>query len=284
MALTLGWDYEGRGSFAVAGGWIASAERLLAGLPKAPEHGRLTLTHALTAMFAEGQLDRAVELFDEAYELATGGRRSRRADARALGEGASLRQGGQDRRGPRSARRGERVGAVRRSQGALRRARLLHHDQLLPGRRRLSACRGVDGGGEPLVRHARRDGLPGRMPDPSRRGDAASRRLARGGSAGARSHRGAQGLRPDDQRGRLLRDRRDPPAPWRPRRSRGGVPRRERVRAGAATGPLPRAARRGKGGRSGRRNPPLARGGRQSRCSASAGSPPRSRSRSRREI
>jgi class 3 adenylate cyclase len=69
MALTLGWDYEGRGSFAVAGGWIASAERLLAGLPKAPEHGRLTLTHALTAMFAEGQLDRAVELFDEAYEL-----------------------------------------------------------------------------------------------------------------------------------------------------------------------------------------------------------------------
>ena len=69
MALTLGWDYEGRGSFAVAGGWIASAERLLAGLPKAPEHGRLVLTHALTAMFAEGQLDRAVELFDEAYDL-----------------------------------------------------------------------------------------------------------------------------------------------------------------------------------------------------------------------
>jgi class 3 adenylate cyclase len=69
MALTLGWDYEGRGSFAVAGGWIASAERLLAGVPKAPEHGRLTLTHALTALFAEGQLDRAIELFDEAYEL-----------------------------------------------------------------------------------------------------------------------------------------------------------------------------------------------------------------------
>jgi class 3 adenylate cyclase len=70
MALTLGWDYEGRGAFAVAGGWIASAERHLAGLPKAPEHGRLLLTHALTAMFAEGNLERAVELFDEAFGLA----------------------------------------------------------------------------------------------------------------------------------------------------------------------------------------------------------------------
>jgi class 3 adenylate cyclase len=69
MALTLGWDYEGRGSFAVAGGWIASAERLLQNLPKAPEHGRLVLTHALGALFAEGELDRAVELFEEAYEV-----------------------------------------------------------------------------------------------------------------------------------------------------------------------------------------------------------------------
>jgi class 3 adenylate cyclase len=69
MALTLGWDYEGRGAFAVSSGWTASAERHLAGLPKAPEHARLTLTHALTAMFAEGELDRAVELFDEAYAL-----------------------------------------------------------------------------------------------------------------------------------------------------------------------------------------------------------------------
>ena len=79
MALTLAWDYEARGAFAVAGGWIASAERLLAGLPAAPEHGRLLLTHAITALFAEGDLERAVELFDDAYELATAGRRSRRA-------------------------------------------------------------------------------------------------------------------------------------------------------------------------------------------------------------
>jgi class 3 adenylate cyclase len=69
VALALCWDYEGRGSFAIAGGWLASAERLLADLPESPEHGRLGLIHALAALFAEGDLDRAVELFDEAYEI-----------------------------------------------------------------------------------------------------------------------------------------------------------------------------------------------------------------------
>ena len=52
MALTLAWDQEGRGAFAVAGGWLASAERLLEGQPESAEHGRLLLTHALTALFA----------------------------------------------------------------------------------------------------------------------------------------------------------------------------------------------------------------------------------------
>ena len=70
MALTLSWDYEGRGSFAVAGGWLANAERLLDGVPEAPEHGRLRLTHGLTAMFAEGDLEKAKAIFDDAYELA----------------------------------------------------------------------------------------------------------------------------------------------------------------------------------------------------------------------
>jgi class 3 adenylate cyclase len=70
MALTLSWDYEGRGSFSVAGGWLASAERLLADLPEAAEHGRLVLLHALAAMFAAGEQERAVELFEEAYEIA----------------------------------------------------------------------------------------------------------------------------------------------------------------------------------------------------------------------
>jgi class 3 adenylate cyclase len=70
MALTLAWDQEGRGAFAVAGGWLASAERLLEGQPESAEHGRLLLTHALTALFAEGDLERAESTFHLAFELA----------------------------------------------------------------------------------------------------------------------------------------------------------------------------------------------------------------------
>jgi class 3 adenylate cyclase len=70
MALTLSWDHEGRGAFAVAGGWLANAERLLADQPEAPEHARLLLIQAITALFAEGDLARAFALFDDSYETA----------------------------------------------------------------------------------------------------------------------------------------------------------------------------------------------------------------------
>ncbi len=33
IALTLSWDHEGRGAFAISQGWFSNAERLLAGLP-----------------------------------------------------------------------------------------------------------------------------------------------------------------------------------------------------------------------------------------------------------
>jgi class 3 adenylate cyclase len=69
MALTLSWDYEGRGAFAVAGGWFASAERLLAELPEAPEHARLHMMNAMHALFG-GELERAITLCDETFELA----------------------------------------------------------------------------------------------------------------------------------------------------------------------------------------------------------------------
>ena len=71
MALTLEWDNEARGSFAVANGWMANAERLLSELPEAPEHARLLLIKALAVMFAQGDYARAIELLDEAYVLAT---------------------------------------------------------------------------------------------------------------------------------------------------------------------------------------------------------------------
>jgi class 3 adenylate cyclase len=70
VALALSWDYEGRGSYSVAQGWLATAERLLDGLPDAPEHARLMLTHAVNALFGEGRIDDTVDLFDRAFALA----------------------------------------------------------------------------------------------------------------------------------------------------------------------------------------------------------------------
>jgi class 3 adenylate cyclase len=69
MALALSWDYDGQGAFSVASGWLANAERLLADLPEAPEHGRLLLSHALGALFAD-ELEKALETFTAAFELA----------------------------------------------------------------------------------------------------------------------------------------------------------------------------------------------------------------------
>ncbi|MFO7571086.1 MAG: adenylate/guanylate cyclase domain-containing protein [Gaiellaceae bacterium] len=71
MAIILAWDHEGRGAFAVSGGWLSNAERLLADAPEAPEHGRLLLTHAITALFAEGDIERATGLFEDTYALAS---------------------------------------------------------------------------------------------------------------------------------------------------------------------------------------------------------------------
>jgi class 3 adenylate cyclase len=69
LALTLSWDHSGRGAFAVSSGWFATAERLLADEPAANEHGFLTLTRAVNALFAAGDLDAAIADFEHAYEL-----------------------------------------------------------------------------------------------------------------------------------------------------------------------------------------------------------------------
>ena len=69
VALTLSWDHEGRAAYAVSQGWFATAVRLLEGLPESLEHGRVVLTQAMTALMAEGDLPKAIELFDRAIEL-----------------------------------------------------------------------------------------------------------------------------------------------------------------------------------------------------------------------
>jgi class 3 adenylate cyclase len=70
VALTLCWDESNRGAFSVAHGWFATAERLLANEEESTEHGRIALTRASQAMFAEGNYAKALEHFDRAYELA----------------------------------------------------------------------------------------------------------------------------------------------------------------------------------------------------------------------
>jgi hypothetical protein len=54
VALTLSWDEANRGAFSVAQGWFATAERLLENREESAEHGRIALTRASQAMFAEG--------------------------------------------------------------------------------------------------------------------------------------------------------------------------------------------------------------------------------------
>ena len=89
----------GRGLFAVAHGWFAN-ERLLEGQPESAEHGVLMLMRGINALFAEGDLPRAIAEFDRAAEIglaATATRtrwrsseRAERSSSRAVEEGLAL--------------------------------------------------------------------------------------------------------------------------------------------------------------------------------------------------
>jgi class 3 adenylate cyclase len=99
LALALSWDHSGRGAFAVSHGWFATAERLLADQPESAVHGRLSLTRAVNALFAEGDLEAAVTDFERAFELA---QRFGDSDARALaltGKGRAFIKSGEIEQG-----------------------------------------------------------------------------------------------------------------------------------------------------------------------------------------
>ena len=70
VALTLSWDETNRGAFSVAHGWLATAERQLEDQPESVEHGRVALTRAANALFAEGDYPFAIEHLERAYEIA----------------------------------------------------------------------------------------------------------------------------------------------------------------------------------------------------------------------
>ncbi len=69
LALALADDHLGRGAFAVSQGWFATAERLLEGQPESREHATLTAMQGLAALHVEGDLPKALQLFDAAHEL-----------------------------------------------------------------------------------------------------------------------------------------------------------------------------------------------------------------------
>ena len=95
VALKLADDYAGRGAFSVSQGWFANAERLLEGEPECAEHGVLALARAAKAMFAEGDLARALAEFDRAVVL---GERFGERDTQLLalaGKGRALLKSGE---------------------------------------------------------------------------------------------------------------------------------------------------------------------------------------------
>ena len=94
LALTLADDYMSRGAFAVAQGWFANAERLLESEPESAEHGILALMSGVTALFAEGDLPKAIAAFERAAEL---GKRFGDRDTQVMaigGKGRALIKGG----------------------------------------------------------------------------------------------------------------------------------------------------------------------------------------------
>ena len=70
MAITLNWDHVGRKAWAVAGGWLGNAERLLADQPEASEHGFLALTRGVSEILGGGNIEQGLANLEQAIEIA----------------------------------------------------------------------------------------------------------------------------------------------------------------------------------------------------------------------
>ena len=151
LALTLSWDHlaEARSPSRRAGSRTPSA------CSKDSPNRRSTassLSRAESTAVRRGESFRGAHELRRAYEL--GGRFGDR-DTQVLalvGKGRALVKSGDVEQGLALLDEASDVGGLRRAPAVLDRARLLHHDQLVPGPRRLPARGRVDRGGEPLVR------------------------------------------------------------------------------------------------------------------------------------
>jgi class 3 adenylate cyclase len=68
LAVMLSIDHLNRGAMSVSSGWLARADRLLAGEPEGIEHGHLALARGMTAIDM-GEFDKASTEFPRAHEL-----------------------------------------------------------------------------------------------------------------------------------------------------------------------------------------------------------------------
>ncbi|MDQ3995341.1 MAG: DNA-binding response regulator, partial [Actinomycetota bacterium] len=70
LAVMVSIDHANRAAMAVASGWLARAERLLANEEESVAHGHLALAHGMGALDM-GELGTAAEEFDRAHEIGT---------------------------------------------------------------------------------------------------------------------------------------------------------------------------------------------------------------------
>ena len=99
VALALNWDHVGREAYAVAGGWFANAEAMLADEPESSEHGFLALTRGMNALFGGGTVPEALAEMERAKDIA---RRFGDRDVEMIaivGTGRTLIRGGEVERG-----------------------------------------------------------------------------------------------------------------------------------------------------------------------------------------
>ena len=168
VALTLAYEAFRGLAGPVGGGWLARAERLLAGEPESPTHAWLGVFHALAALMAN-RLDEGIELAGQAMDLAR-----RQDNPNAMYLAMSLKGMGELFKGNLPAGQAlidEAAAAASSGQLDLRTASDIYCNTIaaVPERRRPRSSVPVGRGGGAV--HASRSGrgLSGHLPDPSRR-------------------------------------------------------------------------------------------------------------------
>ena len=174
LALALAWDHEGRAAYAVSQGWFGTAQRLLEDSARVGR-ARETPAHGCVDRLVRRQSPGCAAALRGDIRARSAHRRPGHAGSRPGRQGPGARDERRGRAGPRSPRRSQRRSGLRRATAVRDRDRLLHGDQLVPGRRRLQARGRVDRSREPVVRRGRCQRISGHLPVAPRRDHAPAR-------------------------------------------------------------------------------------------------------------